>query len=115
VSTLSIGAVPYVQGQPPTRCKKQRLELLYTVVKDTELLPPWDKSRLIKEIEHAIVPPRRRFLHPKGLYDEQLDAFIYMSVDEIIVTLLDSVHARLREVPFEELLGYFANYHATAV
>jgi len=38
-----------------------------------------------------------------------------MSVDEIIVTLLDSVHARLREVPFEELLGYFANYHATAV
>ena len=97
------------------RCEKQRLELLYTVVKDTELLPPWNESRLIKEIEHAIVPPIRRFLHPKGLYDEELAAFKDMSVDEIIVTLLDSVHARLREVPFEELLGYFAKHNAPAV
>jgi len=97
------------------RCTKQRLELLYTIIKDTASLPPRNKSRLVKEIEHAIVPPTKRFLHPKGLYDEQVDALGAMSVDELIVTLLDSMHARLREVPFEELLGYFANYTATTV
>ncbi len=41
--------------------------------------------------------------------------FKNISVDKIIVTLLDSVHARLCKVSFEELLEYFVNCNASAV
>jgi len=72
-------------------------------------------AELIKEIKDALIPAKRKCSCLKKLYTEQVDAFRNMSVEQIVNVLLDMGRARFFEIPFEDLLLFFAGGNATAV